>query len=339
MARKKERAFSIRENVYKEWCLEFFSTMYFERKVDCSKIMKEKCVWFRLCGREHAYMFLEFAVILGMKEASDICGGHYVIKIAKMLEYHTNVELGKCLEAVISETWDAKMFGAWHDFGAPGGSSTVLSSRYEVGGSSRCAYRGEDESMDGEDMDNELHRQNRRVPFKQRNEPPTQSKVVYASIHDINYFHHFLDILKNYNPMDEEPMWVADRVVAPTPSFAITIPETANEFAIKGNHLNLIKGNQFDGRIKTDAHKHIQEFLGICDMFKYRDTKNEAACLMMFPLSLTGEAKTWLDELNEGTIETWDELRTSFIRQFFPQLYSTDFSEKSEFFLNMKMKS
>ncbi|GJS75091.1 hypothetical protein Tco_0724972 [Tanacetum coccineum] len=69
------------------------------------------------------------------------------------------------------------------------------------------------------------------------------------------------------------------------------------------NQLTLIKGNQFDGRTKTDPHKHIHKFLGICDMFKYRDTKNEAVRLMMFPLSLTGEAKTWLDELNEGTIK------------------------------------
>ncbi|GKA25321.1 reverse transcriptase domain-containing protein [Tanacetum coccineum] len=81
--------------------------------------------------------------------------------------------------------------------------------------------------------------------------------------------------------MDDEPMWVANHVVAPTPGSAITIPETANEFTIK-------------------------------------DTENEAVCLMMFPLSLTSEAKTWLDELNEGTIETWDELRTAFISRFFP---------------------
>nr|GEU81957.1 reverse transcriptase domain-containing protein [Tanacetum cinerariifolium] len=46
--------------------------------------------------------------------------------------------------------------------------------------------------------------------------------------------------------MDDEPMWATDHVVAPTPGFAITIPETANEFAIKGNHLTLVKGNQFD---------------------------------------------------------------------------------------------
>ncbi|GJY04138.1 hypothetical protein Tco_0370078 [Tanacetum coccineum] len=47
-------------------------------------------------------------------------------------------------------------------------------------------------------------------------------------------------------------------------------------------------------------------------------TKNEVVRLMMFPLLLTRETKTWLDELNEGTIETWDELQTAFISRFFP---------------------
>ncbi|GJV68413.1 reverse transcriptase domain-containing protein [Tanacetum coccineum] len=93
--------------------------------------------------------------------------------------------------------------------------------------------------------------------------------------------------------MDDEPMWAADRVIAPTLGSAITIPETANEFAIKGNHLTVIKGNQFDGRTKTDPHKHIHEFIGICDISKYRDTDNEAVRIMMFPLSLTREAKKW----------------------------------------------
>ncbi|GJY14386.1 hypothetical protein Tco_0384808 [Tanacetum coccineum] len=107
--------------------------------------------------------------------------------------------------------------------------------------------------------------------------------------------------------MDDEPMWAADRVVASTPGSAITIPETANEFAINGNHLILVNGNQFDGRTKTDPHKQIYEFLGICDMFKYRDTKNEAVCLMMFPLSLTGEAKTWLGTTQRRMFNAWDE--------------------------------
>ncbi|GJR09916.1 reverse transcriptase domain-containing protein [Tanacetum coccineum] len=167
-------------------------------------------------------------------------------------------------------------------------------------------------------LNRRLRRQNRRVPYDQRNNPPQNPRIVYPPILNINYFCHFLDILQDYDPMDDEPMWAVNRVVALTPGSAITIPETANEFSIKGNHLTLVKGNQFDGRTKTDPHEHIHEFLRICDMFKYRDTENEAVRLMMFPLSLTGEAITWLDELNEGTIKTWDELRTAFISRFFP---------------------
>ncbi|GJU52236.1 reverse transcriptase domain-containing protein [Tanacetum coccineum] len=117
---------------------------------------------------------------------------------------------------------------------------------------------------------------------------------------------------------DNEPMWAADRIVAPTPGPTITIPATANELEIKGNHFTLVKGNQFDGRIKTDPHKHIHEFIGVCDMFKYGATKNEAYRLMIFPLSLTSKAKTWLDKLNEGTIAFWDELQTASISRFFP---------------------
>ncbi|GKE24603.1 reverse transcriptase domain-containing protein [Tanacetum coccineum] len=167
-------------------------------------------------------------------------------------------------------------------------------------------------------LNRRLRRQNIRVLFEQRKDPPQQPRVVYAPILDINYFRHFLVTLQNLNPMDDEPMWAVDRVVASTPGSALTISKTANEFAIKGNHLTFIKGNQFDGRIKTDPHKHFHEFLRIYDMFKYKDTENEAVRLIMFPLSLTGEAKTLLDELNEGTIKTWDELRTAFISRFFP---------------------
>ncbi|GKD19502.1 reverse transcriptase domain-containing protein [Tanacetum coccineum] len=111
--------------------------------------------------------------------------------------------------------------------------------------------------------------------------------------------------------MDDEPMWVADLVVAPTPGFAITIPKTANEFAIKGNHLTLIKGNQFDGRTKTDPHKHIHEFLRICDMFKYRDTENEVVRLMIrfFPPALIDrlirEFQAFSQHENESLIDAW----------------------------------
>ncbi|GJS57563.1 reverse transcriptase domain-containing protein [Tanacetum coccineum] len=55
--------------------------------------------------------------------------------------------------------------------------------------------------------------------------------------------------------MDDEPMWAANRVVTPSPGLTITIPKTANGFAIKGNHLTLVKGNQFDDMVKN-CHDH-----------------------------------------------------------------------------------
>ncbi|GJW81673.1 reverse transcriptase domain-containing protein [Tanacetum coccineum] len=83
-------------------------------------------------------------------------------------------------------------------------------------------------------LNRRLRRRNRRVPFNQRNNPPQNPRVVYPPILDINHFRHFLVILENLYPMDDEPMWAADHVVAPTLGSAITIPETVNEFAIKG---------------------------------------------------------------------------------------------------------
>ncbi|GJZ64897.1 zinc finger, CCHC-type containing protein [Tanacetum coccineum] len=87
--------------------------------------------------------------------------------------------------------------------------------------------------LNGE-LDEENRYLNRRFPSIKNNPPHTQ-EVVYPPILNINYFSHFLDILRDYNPIDVEPMWAADCVVALTPSFVITIPKTANEFSIKGN--------------------------------------------------------------------------------------------------------
>ncbi|GKF24242.1 hypothetical protein Tco_0076564 [Tanacetum coccineum] len=57
--------------------------------------------------------------------------------------------------------------------------------------------------------------------------------------------------------MDDEPMWAADRVVAPTPGSAITIPEIANEFAIKAF-------SQHENESLTNAWLRMKEMLRNC---------------------------------------------------------------------------
>ncbi|GJX58702.1 reverse transcriptase domain-containing protein [Tanacetum coccineum] len=88
-------------------------------------------------------------------------------------------------------------------------------------------------------LNRRLRRRNRRVPYDQRSNPPQYPRIVYLPILNINYIRHILDIHRNYDLIDDEPMWAVDRVVALTPGSAITIPETANEFAIKAQYKEL----------------------------------------------------------------------------------------------------
>ncbi|GJW80890.1 hypothetical protein Tco_0144865 [Tanacetum coccineum] len=108
-------------------------------------------------------------------------------------------------------------------------------------------------------LNRRLRRRNRRVPYDQRNNPPQNPRIVYPSILNINYFRHFIDILRNYDPMDDEPMWAADHVVAPTP---------ANEFAIKALFDRLLGEirafSQHDNESLTDAWLRMKEMLRNC---------------------------------------------------------------------------
>ncbi|GKB58762.1 hypothetical protein Tco_0914948, partial [Tanacetum coccineum] len=105
---------------------------------------------------------------------------------------------------------------------------------------------------------------------------------------------------------------------------------------VERNHLTLVKGNQYDGRTKTDPHKYIHEFLRICDMFKYKDTENEVVRLMMFPLSLTGEAKHgWMNSTKE-LLKRGMNFKLLSLADSFPQLFLIKSLEKSVPFLNMK---
>ena len=75
----------------------------------------------------------------------------------------------------------------------------------------------------------------------------------------------------------------------------------------------MIRENQFDGRIRSNPHQHIVDFLEISILFQYGENQEEVVKLRTFPFSLSGEAKIWLNELNEGTITTWEKIREAFV--------------------------
>ncbi|GJR43814.1 reverse transcriptase domain-containing protein [Tanacetum coccineum] len=116
---------------------------------------------------------------------------------------------------------------------------------------------------------------------------------------------------------DDQPMWSSTKTVAPTPSSAIVQLPISNNFHIKGTHMQMIRDNKFDGRISSDPHRHVADFLEINSLFQYGKNQDEEVMLRTFPFSLSREAKTWLNELDEGTITSWNKLREAFISRYF----------------------
>ncbi|GJX63830.1 reverse transcriptase domain-containing protein [Tanacetum coccineum] len=81
--------------------------------------------------------------------------------------------------------------------------------------------------------------------------------------------------------------------------------------------MQMIRDNQFDGLIRYDPHRYVADFLDNSNLFLYGKNQEEAVMLRTFPFSLFGEAKTWLNELNEGTITSWNNLSEAFISRYF----------------------
>nr|GFB32714.1 reverse transcriptase domain-containing protein [Tanacetum cinerariifolium] len=127
-------------------------------------------------------------------------------------------------------------------------------------------------------------------------------------------------------------MWSSTRTVAPTPSSTIIQLSISNNFHIKGTHMQMIQGNQFDGRIRSDPHRYVSDFLEIRNLFQYGKNQEEAVMLRTFPSSLSKEAKIWLNELDEGTITLWNEIREAFISRYFsPSMFKRLLNEIHSF--------
>ncbi|GJU17090.1 reverse transcriptase domain-containing protein [Tanacetum coccineum] len=92
---------------------------------------------------------------------------------------------------------------------------------------------------------------------------------------------------------DDQPMWSSTRTVAQTPTFANIQLHLPNNYHI-------------------DA-----DFLEISSISQYGENQEESVMLRTFPFSLSGEAKTWLNELNKGTITSLNEMREAFISRYF----------------------
>nr|GEU97946.1 reverse transcriptase domain-containing protein [Tanacetum cinerariifolium] len=120
---------------------------------------------------------------------------------------------------------------------------------------------------------------------------------------------------------------MAELLQAPTEGYedAIIIPAIlAEDFELKHGLLNVVTSKQFYGFEKEDHHAHIHWFNKITSTIKYRDVPNSSIKLMLFPFSIEGTARIWLEKEPPRSILTWEDLVSKFINQFFPPSKTTN---------------
>ncbi|GJR45953.1 hypothetical protein Tco_1314056 [Tanacetum coccineum] len=105
---------------------------------------------------------------------------------------------------------------------------------------------------------------------------------------------------------------MAQLLQAPTEGYedAILIPEiVANNFELKHGLINLVQNKQFFGHDKEDPHAHIRYFNKITSTMRVPNVPIATIKLMLFPFSIEGAARIWLEKEPPRSIQTWDDLK------------------------------
>src|ERR1043165_4329714 len=100
----------------------------------------------------------------------------------------------------------------------------------------------------------------------------------------------------------------------------IAPPATSTpSYEIKPALLNIVMKDQFSGA-GEDAALHLNNFITLCDMQKYKEVDGDIVKLKLFPFSLRGRAKEWLQSLPKNSIDSWSKCKDAFIGSIIPLL-------------------
>ncbi|GJR06907.1 reverse transcriptase domain-containing protein [Tanacetum coccineum] len=76
--------------------------------------------------------------------------------------------------------------------------------------------------------------------------------------------------------------------------------------------------------IRDDPYSHIRWFNKITSTLKYKNVPHDAIKLMLFPFSLEGATRIWLEKEPPRSIHTWEDLVSKFVNYFFPPSKTTN---------------
>ncbi|GKA05713.1 hypothetical protein Tco_0684833 [Tanacetum coccineum] len=89
-------------------------------------------------------------------------------------------------------------------------------------------------------------------------------------------------------------------------------------FKIKSQFMRELREDIFFGNKNDDAHEHVERLFDIISLFNIPGVSHDAVMLRIFPITLTGAAKRWVDRLPSGTVDSWDLLKKAFIQRYCP---------------------
>ncbi|GJR37621.1 reverse transcriptase domain-containing protein [Tanacetum coccineum] len=79
-----------------------------------------------------------------------------------------------------------------------------------------------------------------------------------------------------------------------------------------------LREDTFSGNKNEDAHDHVDQFLNIVSLLNVLGVSQDAVLLRVFPFTLTGAAKRWVDMLTPGAVNAWDLLKKAFTQRYCP---------------------
>src|SRR3954466_7371766 len=92
---------------------------------------------------------------------------------------------------------------------------------------------------------------------------------------------------------------------------------SAPSYEIKPALLKLVMKDQISGA-GDDVALHLNNFVELCDIQKYKEVDGDIVKLKLFPFSLRGIDKEWLQSLPRNSIDSWNKCKDAFIGKYYP---------------------
>nr|KYP55784.1 hypothetical protein KK1_002009 [Cajanus cajan] len=99
---------------------------------------------------------------------------------------------------------------------------------------------------------------------------------------------------------------------------SIAASNTSRVMEMKPAFLTLVSSQQFAGLDHKNPYSHLSNFYELCGTMGIPEGDEEVVYLRLFPFSLTGKAKVWLQSHPNQSLTSWGDVENKFVNRFYP---------------------